>query len=482
MVATRSGTPLRAYARDIKSAYRAVGVQRATLPLQLFVWCGGVAVDERLEFGTASAPQLFQRLTSVLCSFAASRQRAWDDAHPPSHAATQSWLARRRTDGRGAASLGFLQVYLDDATGVVLDDREPDWPEGRAAAHFKIVGDILTQAGFTISLPKDQLGTDVVCLGFRLSLSSRRMSLPPEKAAALQQRIRQMLKQRNAPFLAVQQLVGVITHVCAIVAEGKQPLDDIFDFMWQRGRRVPKGSSNGPSGGPRAHLLGGPSGGPRAHWLAVGGAAPRACGFRHALQWFDEALAEDVSVPLAPRLVFPADGERGTAFCFVDASREWGIGGWSLIRQHGSVRFIALAAAYPHDLADHIADTAIGCTSTAAIELAAAAAVSAVLRDASRFSSLTLFIDNEAARGAINLGSSRVPSLRPLLRALFQPSEQILAVRVSTTANSFADRLSRGDSAAVLRDAAALGWPQTLHGSDGVDWQPLRSAVERRTL
>ena len=140
------------------------------------------------------------------------------------------------------------------------------------------------------------------------------------------------------------------------------------------------------------------------------------------------------------------------------------------------------AAAYPHDLADHIADTAIGCTSTAAIELAAAAAVSAVLRDASRFSSLTLFIDNEAARGAINLGSSRVPSLRPLLRALFQPSEQILAVRVSTTANSFADRLSRGDSAAVLRDAAALGWPQTFHGSDGVDWQPLRSAVERRTL
>ena len=53
--------------------------------------------------------------------------------------------------------------------------------------------------------------------------------------------------------------------------------------------------------------------------------------FREALTWFKAALLGGVHVPHAPRLVFPQPGNVECAFTFVDASREWGIGGWTLI-------------------------------------------------------------------------------------------------------------------------------------------------------
>ena len=74
--------PLIAWARDLSAAYRMWGVQRATLFLQAFVWEGGVCVDERLEFGTASAVQAFQRLSSLLIALVRKRQLEWDTAIP----------------------------------------------------------------------------------------------------------------------------------------------------------------------------------------------------------------------------------------------------------------------------------------------------------------------------------------------------------------------------------------------------------------
>ena len=58
----------------------------------------------------------------------------------------------------------------------------------------------------------------------------------------------------------------------------------------------------------------------------TGGGGRHATKYREALRWFDEVLRAGAHVPLAPRLTFPAQGEAGCAFIFVDASREWGDG------------------------------------------------------------------------------------------------------------------------------------------------------------
>ena len=69
------------------------------------------------------------------------------------------------------------------------------------------------------------------------------------------------------------------------------------------------------------------------------------------------------------------------------------------------------------------------------------------------------FIDNDAALGAINAGSSGSPHVRDMLHLLWEfESTQFLATRVSTLENDWADRLSRGDELTVLSEVAALGW------------------------
>ena len=140
-------------------------------------------------------------------------------------------------------------------------------------------------------------------------------------------------------------------------------------------------------------------------------------------------------------------------------------------------------AQYPPDLASVIADTSKGCLSTAAFELAAADATAELLRPHRvAFHSLVIFIDNEAARGIINSGSSMVASLRPLVHALFRPGEQLLAVRVGTDENNWSDRLSRGDIQSVLAEAEALGWSTSLSKVDDAGWRPLREAARVNAL
>ena len=171
--AAPAGIELTAYARDLTAAYRQWGVQAATLWLQCFIWLDGVCVDGQLEFGTSSAVQLFERLTSLLVAYARHLQRQWDRQHPPSSPVVREWLQTREAMGEGEAALGYVHIFIDDTNGVSLNDRHPDWPKGRGAEHFRIVGEVFAAAGFTISPSKDQQGTSILALGFQLDLATR---------------------------------------------------------------------------------------------------------------------------------------------------------------------------------------------------------------------------------------------------------------------------------------------------------------------
>ena len=90
--------------------------------------------------------------------------------------------------------------------------------------HFAIVGDVFGRAGFTISLPKDQLGANVLALGFRLDLQRQRVAYPPEKRAVLLARIRELRSSKQAKRDLVESVVSVLGHLCTIVAEGRLQL------------------------------------------------------------------------------------------------------------------------------------------------------------------------------------------------------------------------------------------------------------------
>lgn len=461
VLADAIGVQIQAYARDLSAAYRAWGVNNARLYLQAFVWINGVAVDERLEFGTSSAPQIFQRLTSMLCARIRREQLRWDQRHPPSHPAARAWQRARELElGSEESGFGYAHAFLDDINGVALDDSAEDWPEGRAAAHFAIAGDVLTRAGFTIQIPKDQLGTRILALGFRLNLQSRRLDYPPEKADVLRAHISELLRNENVSRKVIERVVGIEGHLCAVLAEGRLRLDAGYAFLYARRER--DGRPFKPTS------------------LRVGAASQTAQRFREAQRWFAAALTEEVSVPLAPRLSFPAPGHDATAFAFVDASRTWGVGGWSVItsqRVPPQVVFAALAEKYPESLRDAATRTGDDGLSTAAIEIAAADLVVRALRRIVHFTNVVLFTDSEAARGAINAGSSMAPRLRPLVDRFFSDGIQCLALRVSTTQNKWADMLSRGKAATVAQQAGNLGWElRWMHPSPDA-WKALEASM-----
>jgi hypothetical protein len=140
----------------------------------------------------------------------------------------------------------------------------------------------------------------------------------------------------------------------------------------RRSRRSVDGSTQGPSGGssPLRSTLGRPPARFRRPLLAVGGQGATASGFRTALRWFHGALEEGLRTPLAPRLVFPDPGTAGSAFALMDASRDWRIGGWTLLATT-PLTFLLIAAPYPPDLVAGARDTGAAGISTGALELAA---------------------------------------------------------------------------------------------------------------
>ena len=80
-----------------------------------------------------------------------------------------------------------------------------------------------------------------------------------------------------------------------------------------------------------------------------------------------------------------------------------------------------------------------------------------------------------AAAHPLTLAAS-LPS-RGRLRYLFRQGEQLLAVRVATEENAWADALSRGEGDGVLAAAVDQGLNPVDMPVDNLSWVPLRRAM-----
>eukprot|EP00965_Chrysotila_dentata_P121104 4005285-Pleurochrysis_carterae.AAC.1 len=123
-----------AYVADAESAYRFYPVQQADLWTQCFVWWdaegkAGVVVDRRMGFGGAFAPNRFERVYTLMAAWVQRKQTDFDAGHPYPPTA-QRWAARRAAHQRRSGAPGdaahlaprYLQVYIDDFSGVALTD------------------------------------------------------------------------------------------------------------------------------------------------------------------------------------------------------------------------------------------------------------------------------------------------------------------------------------------------------------------------
>ena len=429
-------------ARDLTSAYRQCGVNRAELFLQCYVWSDGISVDERLEFGTASAVAHFQSISSFVLAVAIRRCQGWDLLNPPTSVALRAWLrSRAALGGTHDASLVFGQIFIDDTNAASVDDAGPGFPQGRAAVHNAIIGETFREAGFPISEGKDQFGHSILSLGFAVSALTARIAYPEEKTEVLVALISALLTcSRPAPRSHVESVVGKLGHLATVALEGRPFLDAGYAMIYARLRQAGGGVT-------------------KPMFLNIAGDGKVARNFRDALRWFLAALQDGVSAPLAPQLAFPAPGsQEGAGYFFSDASRSWGIGAWTIVQSNAQgIVFLYCAQRWPAAIRQAaMLDMSL---STAVLELAGAAAGAELVCDSVGARTLVAFIDNDAALGAINAGSSGSPHVRDMLHLLWDfESTQFLATRVSTLENDWADRLSRGDEPTVLSEVAALGW------------------------
>ena len=99
------------------------------------------------------------------------------------------------------------------------------WPNGRAQAHFKIIHDVFTAAGFAISAKKEQFGPGIQAIGFTLDLPREHLSYPDEKAKVLSALISAVLNSGSVARKPFENVVGVLTHLCVVIPDGKVLLE-----------------------------------------------------------------------------------------------------------------------------------------------------------------------------------------------------------------------------------------------------------------
>ena len=495
------------WALDLTDAYRRCHVQRAEWWLQAFVWCDGVRLDLRAVFGSAHMPGLFQRITTFVLMVARHRVRVYDEAHPYA-AHREAWAAKRRAElGEGEGCQQSL-VYLDDAFGLtVLGEGEPirgqapladpvsslieirQEKQGRVdrsrvrltlfscksrpQIHLAIHEDTFTEAGWEVAVTKTQLDFSIDELGLAVESTGRgRVYVPEAKRRGMLIDIERQLEVKQDEGRVVDReevdtLTGRCGHIAMVAAEGNAFLAP----MW----RIACATRQQKLSSGRLVRV-------RPRKLHVGGKTPTVREYQRALRWWHAALTSGVSVPLAPRLKFPALDEEGVAFFFSDAAREdgTGFGAFSFVRWKSSggehKRFPYLSRRWPEDVIAALQGDEL---SMAAGELFGVAAMAVALAGVlPGLTHLVCFTDSSATEGAINSGNSPSLQMNAVVQWLFSrlPSVQLMAIHQPGCRNQRADGISRSEGESVLTSVRATGaepWPLEV---DDDSWEALYRA------
>ena len=377
------------WAIDLSDAYRMLAVARHELWLQGFVWADGIRLDRRALFGSAHLVQLFQRISTFVLAVARVKIDEYDAQHPYS-GARALWLDGRKEVLGLERSCSTANIYIDDAFDLTcLNEGEPMRgsargpahasatlhvePGGRVTlriltnhsrpeAHLAIIRHTFNQAGWDVGVDKIQLGWRLDLLGFAISAEGRgRVFVPEAKRQGMLVDILSQVEPKAVDGSVLREevdtLVGRVSHLAAVAAEGNSYLQPMFAMARAKRRAIVKQAL--PGGGTRRIKR---KVQPRR--LHIKGVTNRQEAYQECLGWWQAAFRSGFSVPLAPRLTFPKPGEPGCAFLVSDAAREGGDGVRRILfhremgrrkrgaRTHDALHGGAVGSAHPAQFAD----------------------------------------------------------------------------------------------------------------------------------
>lgn len=477
------------WAIDLSDAYRMLAVARHELWLQGFVWEDGIRLDRRALFGSAHLVQLFQRISSFVLAVAKVKIDEYDAQHPYT-GAREAWLDGREATGQ-ERSCSTAFIYIDDTFGLTcLNQGEPMRgaaegatfttstlhvePGGRVAlrvltnhsrpeAHLAIIKHTFSQAGWGVGIDKIQLDWQLDLLGFALSGEGQgRIFVPEAKRQGMLVDIASHVRPTSADGSVsreeVDTLVGRVSHLAAVAAEGNSYLQPMFAMARAKRRVTTKQAL--PGGGTRRVKRR-----VQPRRLHVKGATGKQVAYQECLGWWQAAFESGFSVPLAPRRTFPEPGEPGCAFLFSDAARETGTGygGFSFVvkcDEEGRGRkptMLYMAELWDqhtrHDLQTNRLSMPAGET------IGVIVLIDALARQLEGLTHLVAFTDSSSAAAALNTANSPSPQIDYLVRWLadHHPGLQLMAIHIPGVSNKMSDDLSRDKWRKTVASVAASG-------------------------
>lgn len=180
-----------------------------------------------------------------------------------------------------------------------------------------------SQAGWEVAEDKVQDGGRFNLLGIGVSVEEEGSLHVPEVkrqglSAEIDAQLSRISRGEEVERKGVERLVGRLSHIAQVIAEGKAYLHPLYRLE-RAGFRVRAKRARVRGRGARSVIV-------KPMKFKVDGATPTTRGYRLSLMWWKATLAGSTSVVFAPRLVFPEIGDPGCAFVFTDAAREDGTG------------------------------------------------------------------------------------------------------------------------------------------------------------
>ena len=450
-----AGVGVLVWSFDCEAYYRKVGRQSGEIWRNCYAVGDGYVVDEREQFGDASAAVKCCRMSNYLAWLVRRAMREVDDMYPTREPAVLAWLRGRETE-EGASSLGFFGLFVDDGAGGSIDDLlydtggEPVLMHGpdmqppvcgpverpvcgrhcrRAELHFAAACAAVESVGHLSEPTKEQSPRELLeVLGVELDMVGQRMRITPAKRERYATRAEQVAaKAANPSGMAVcglKEFEGVLHRLlfaACCFPQGRQWLHCMFRAARAK-YRLPEGK------------------------VAVSTKVRQAL-----LRWAAELRCSGhEGVPLASRGAFPMAGTPGVGVAYSDASGEYGFGAWTL--HAGRVLYLSGEWSPTERAGMHINLK----------ELFAMAASLGTFLPITKVRYVAEFTDNTAAEGAARRLSPRTAPMQRLVERrveLLRSKGAFSAVaRVATGENKWADLLSRaGGEADFLQQVAALG-------------------------
>ena len=458
-----AGVSVLVWSFDCEAYYRKVGRQQGEIWRNCYVVGDGWVVDEREQFGDASAAVKCCRMSNYLAWLVKRAMRAVDEMYPTRDPAVLAWL-RERPEVEGASSLGFFGLYVDDGAGGSIDDLLFDvagapmlMPCGRhcrrAEMHFAAACAAVEGIGHLSEPTKEQSPREVLeVLGVEIDLVERRLRLTPGK------------RERYAA--RAEQVAGRAADEAGLVVCGLKEFEGVL-------HRLLFAACCFPQGRQWLHCMFRVA---RANFRLKGGKVGVSEKVRRALRrWVAELRSEGhEGVPLASRGAFPMAGAPGVGVAYSDASGEYGFGAWAL--QGRRVLYVEGQWTQAEREGMHINLK----------ELFAMAVSLGTFLPIMGSRWVAEFTDNTAAEGAARRLSPRTAAMQRLVERrvdLLRSCGAFSAVaRVATGENKWADLLSRaGGLAEFLSQVEALGLT-AVPCSVPAEWRDTTELVEGVSL